>query len=229
MKRLWTATAVLAVCCIIMVVSAQGQADSGDAIRICQQNPYYWQYHGKPLLLLGGSDDDNLFNWDNREKVRDHLELLASVGGNYDRCTMSARDEGNEKPFKRLENGKYDLTIWNPGFWERFDYYLEECYKRGIIVQIEIWATYDIAHTSSPFNPENNIQGELKISTLDYSSEPGTGGRQRKMFYSTVPALNNDRIALKYQQRYIDKILEHAFKFDNVLYCIDNEYGWGIP
>ena len=30
--------------------------------------------------------DQNVFNWPDREQVRAHLELLASVGGNYDRC-----------------------------------------------------------------------------------------------------------------------------------------------
>ncbi len=196
-----------------------------NAIQIYSENPYYWAYKGKPVLLLGGSDDDNVFNWPDRQKVREQLELLASAGGNYDRCTMSGRDKGNARPFLLLDNGKYDLDHWNPEFWDRFDFYLEECRKRDIITQIEIWATYDIINPSSPFNPKNNIQQDMRRSTLDYSDSKN----RRLLFYSTVPALNNDRIALKYQQKFIDKILEHAFRFDNVLYCIDNEYGWGMP
>jgi hypothetical protein len=26
-------------------------------------NPFYWQYKGEPIVLIGGSDMDNLFQW----------------------------------------------------------------------------------------------------------------------------------------------------------------------
>lgn len=37
------------------------EAGDGDAMHIkpYSQNPCYWQYHGKPLLLIGGSDREN--------------------------------------------------------------------------------------------------------------------------------------------------------------------------
>ena len=31
------------------------------------QNQWYWQYHGEPIVLKGGSDDDNLFQWTGEE------------------------------------------------------------------------------------------------------------------------------------------------------------------
>ena len=68
---------------------------SGDAakrIEIYRANPAYWQYGGKPVLLLGGSKEDNLFQIPD---LKEHLDLLKSVGGNYVRNTMSSRDEGN--------------------------------------------------------------------------------------------------------------------------------------
>ncbi len=30
-------------------------AAPNDGIGVCTGNPYYWQYHGRPVLLLGGS------------------------------------------------------------------------------------------------------------------------------------------------------------------------------
>ncbi|RPJ83032.1 MAG: hypothetical protein EHM18_14965 [Acidobacteria bacterium] len=36
-------------------------ADGADHIRPYEANPRYWQYEGRPVLLLGGSKDDNLF------------------------------------------------------------------------------------------------------------------------------------------------------------------------
>lgn len=68
---------------------------SEDAIRIYEKNPWYWQYKGEPVLLRGGTDDDNLWQWSGK-KLTDHLDLLSSLGGNYVRNTMSDRDEGNE-------------------------------------------------------------------------------------------------------------------------------------
>ena len=65
---------------------------NADRIQPYQANPSYWQYRGKPVLLLGGSVEDNLFQIPDIEQ---HLDLLASVGGNYVRCTMSGRDDRN--------------------------------------------------------------------------------------------------------------------------------------
>ena len=47
-----------------------------------------------PVLLLGGSGDDDLFQWAADEfgdRLPKHLDLLVSVGGNYVRNTMSSR------------------------------------------------------------------------------------------------------------------------------------------
>lgn len=57
-----------------------------DRIQPYAANSRYWQYQGKPVLLLGGTKDDNLFQIPDLEA---HLDLLASVGGNCIRNTMS--------------------------------------------------------------------------------------------------------------------------------------------
>ena len=49
--------AVLATVC----VSAEAVAGTNKRIEISRANPAYWQYGGKPILLLGGSKDDSLF------------------------------------------------------------------------------------------------------------------------------------------------------------------------
>ena len=74
------------------------------------ENPRFWQYKGSPVLLLGGTVDDNLFQISNLEE---HLDLLHSVGGNYIRNTMSSRDSGNLWPFYLQPDGLYDLDVWN--------------------------------------------------------------------------------------------------------------------
>ena len=61
-------------------------------IQVSQEFPQYWEYIGEPLMLLGGSDEDNLFQLSG---LQEQLDLLVSVGGNYVRNTMSSRDSGN--------------------------------------------------------------------------------------------------------------------------------------
>jgi len=190
-------------------------------INICQANPAYWQYDGKPVLLLGGSCDDNLFQIPN---LREHLDLLKSVGGNYVRCTMSSRDEGNVWPFKKV-NGKYNLNQWNEEYWQRFKNFLKLTYQRDIIVQIELWATFDYYRENwalNPFNPKNNINYTAKETGLPVkvNSHPT---RCENNFFWSVPAERNQKTVLKYQRRFVDKMLSYSLNFGNVLYCMDNE------
>jgi hypothetical protein len=99
----------------------------------------YWEYHGDPVMLLGGSDEDNLFQL---PELENQLDLLVSVGGNYVRNTMSSRDSGNVWAFHLdPETGIYDLNRWNPEYWSRFEELLELTSEREIVVQVEVWAT----------------------------------------------------------------------------------------
>ena len=77
------------------------------------KNPRYWQYKEEPVVLIGGTKEDNLFQIPD---LREHLDLLQSVGGNYIRNTMSSRDPGNVFPYS-ARNGKYNLNSWKDEYW----------------------------------------------------------------------------------------------------------------
>ena len=101
---------VLMVLCLSATVLAEvEQKVNKDRVKIYALNKRYWQYKQKPVLLIGGSVEDNLFQIPN---LKEHLDLLKSVGGNYVRCTMSCRDDGNVWPFEKVGD-KYDLDKWN--------------------------------------------------------------------------------------------------------------------
>lgn len=99
---------------ILFIFAFKLNAKVKSPIQPWTKNPWYWQYHDKPLLLLGASDDDNLFQWP-AKKLLAHLDSMKLIGANYVRNTMSDRnDRGFEVyPFKKLENGKFDLNKWN--------------------------------------------------------------------------------------------------------------------
>lgn len=195
-----------------------------------QKNQWYWSFRGEPTLLLGGSDDDNLFQWQ-KKKLQAQLDRLADAGGNIIRNTMSDRkDKGFEVyPFLQLKNGKYDLNQWNPEYWDRFETLLRETSKRGIVVQIEIWDRFDYTDSGGgnrwqlhPYNPKNNVNYTYEESGFA-QRYPDHPGRNRQAFFFTTPKQRNNKVVLPYQQKFVNKMLDIALKYDNVLFCMDNE------
>ncbi len=202
-----------------------------DRIQPYKKNPLYWQYKGKPVLLLGGSWQDNLFN--HPVGLERHLDLLKSVGGNYVRNVMSHRNRGNVFAYRQVD-GKFDLDRWNEEYWRRFDNFLRLTHERDIIVQIEIWATWDHYEdhqsiggwSKHPFNPANNGNYTAEQSGLpvavNYGAKPTP---TEHTFFHTVPDLDNNAVVLRYQQAYVDKLLSYSLQYPHVLYCMNNETG----
>jgi hypothetical protein len=210
---------------ICVAASALSAADR-DRIQPWTVNPSYWQYKSSPVLLLGGSDDDNLFQWPG-ERLRPQLDLLKRAGGNYLRNTMSDRHDGNWElyPFEKLPNAKYDLNRWNDDYWDRFDQFLRWTAERDIIVQIEVWDRFDYSRNHwppHPYNPANNVNFTYEESGLA-SEYPDHPGQNKQPFFFTTPAQRNNTVLLKYQQRFVDKMLSYSLKYGHVLYCMDNE------
>ena len=205
-------------------------AQEPPALRPWPANPWYWSLNGQPVLLLGGSDDDNLFQW-SEQKLVAQLDRLAAAGGNYIRNTMSDRRiEGFEiHAYARRPDGRYDLNRWNDEYWQRFERLLRETARRNIVVQIEVWDRFDYTdHTSEkhwqahPYNPANNVNYTAAQSGLAtrYADHPGLN---RQPFFFTTPNQRHNRTLLAVQQRFVDKLLDHTLGYDHVLYCMDNE------
>ena len=194
----------------------------GQPIDIYPDNPWYWSYKGNPVMLIGGSNEDNLFQ---SPDYLEQLDLLQSLGGNYVRCTMSSRDEGNVWPFAKGDDGLYNLREFNEVYWDRFAAFLNAAAQRDIIVQVEVWATFDFYRDhwlNNPFNPKNNNTLNNKRVRLPYTVPTHPIFRENPFFWS-VPEMNNNTQLLTYQQKFVDRLLDISLQHDNVLYCIDNE------
>jgi hypothetical protein len=219
------------------------QGENREALRIkpWSEDPGYWQYKGEPVMLLGGTDQDNLFNHPDLgpDGLEAHLDLLASVGGNYVRNTMSSRDRidatsnffnnDNIYPFHRdQESGLYDLDRFNDEYWDRFRNFLDMTAERDIIVQIEMWDRWDYSGdrhphynaygwSAQPFNPKNNINyssGETNLDDEKWQGHP---------IFRTIPELDNVPQVLAYQEALVDKLLSITFEYYHILYCVSNE------
>lgn len=220
--RVYHSAALLSLFLLISTGSAQ------DRIAPWQENPFFWAYGGTPILLAGGSVEDNLFQIPDLE---DHLDLLQSVGGNYVRCTMSSRDPGNVWAFARQDEDLYDLRRPNPEYWERFERLLEAAQARQIIVQIEVWATFDFYDgremrrpywQENPFNPKNNLNYSPEESGLP-TQIPSHPTQTRNPFFRSVPDQQDNQVLLTFQKAFVDRLLEISLDYGNVLYCMDNE------
>jgi hypothetical protein len=206
--------------------AAHGAGPQSGRIQPWEENRFYWQHKGAPVLLLGGSDDDNLFQWPDG-KLRAHLDQMKALGANYVRNTMSDRPDGDWEvyPFYKSPTGKYDLNEWNPEYWRRFDRFLRWTAERNIIVQIEVWDRFDYSRDNwkpHPYNPANNHNYTYEESGFapEYPDHPG---RNRQPFFFTTPGQRANDVVLKHQQRFVDKMLSYSLKHSHVLYCMDNE------
>lgn len=209
----------------------------GQRIQPYEENPWYWQYKGEPVLLLGGSDQDNLFNHPDLPPngLEAHLDRLISAKQNgdtssqvkfYVRNTMSSRDEGNVWWFEKNDNtGLYDLDSFNEEYWDRFENFLKMTADRDIIVQIELFDRFDFAREPwdvNPFNPDNNINFTAEEIGLPAEIETHPGENENPFFFS-VPELEDNVVLLQYQEAIVEKVLEISLQHGHVLYCISNE------
>lgn len=224
-NHLLKAVAVWSAC---VASPARADTPNDQRIRPYYENPRYWQYQGKPVLLIGGSKDDSLFQIPD---LKAHLDEMVAVGGNFVRNTMSDRqDHGFEVyPYKKLDNGKFDLDQWNDEYWRRFQDFLKWTQERHIIVQIEVWDRFDHSKeqwVADPYRPANNVNYTPDASGLN-NNYPAPAYRDQQPFFHTIPGMPryDERLDVirQYQERFVAKLLSYALSHGHVLYCMNNE------
>ena len=199
---------------------------NANRIKPYEKNPRYWQYKGKPVMLLGGSKTDHLFLLDD---LKTHLDEMQAVGANYARNTMSQREGKELKPHKLLPDGKFDLNQWNKEYWQRFQNMLKWTAEREIIVQIEVWDRFDYSRDNwetSPWNPKNNVN--YTYEQTGFASEyPQHPSRDLQPFFHSIPGMPRytEKLDLvrAYQEAFVAKMLSYSLDYGHILYCMDNE------
>ena len=124
-----------------------------------------------------------------------------------------------------MARGSTSLSRPSAEYWRRFEALLAGAQERGIVVQIEVWDRFDFAlepWSLNPYNPANNVNYTQEQSGLatEYPNHPSTNDNP---FFRTVPALDGNQAVLRFQRDQVDRLLDIALRFGNVLYCIDNE------
>lgn len=208
-----------------------GQREHSVTVTPYVENPWYWQIDGEPTVLLGANETDHTFLIKGRAAYLDELKAL---GGNFVRNTMSQRElEPINRPHLQLSSGKYDLDQWNPAYWNNLDELLAECERRKLVVGVEIWDKFDYQGDyweRSAWRPRNNVNYTLEESGLrdfyrtSMRSDERNESHNDNPFLLTLPEFRNNRLILKYQQAFFDKVLSVTLRYSNVIYFIGNEW-----
>ncbi len=206
-------------------------------LRVLKENPrYFTDGSGKAIFLTGSH------TWANFQEIglppiprfdyRAYLEMMVKHNHNFMRFWhwMQAayapwtQDKILFEPLPYLRTGpgtakdglpKFDLTKFNPAYFDRMHSRIAEARARGIYCAVQLFQSFSekkkdmpcdpwVAH---PYNGANNING------FD-AEKPGTG------------AVDLERPDVREMQgRYLQRIIDTVADLDNTLYEVINEGG----
>jgi hypothetical protein len=217
---------------LALACTAWAQNDS-PPISLHPLNPKYFLFRGKPTFLLTatehyGSVLNRAFDFHKYldDAAAHHMTLTRTfllfreIAGDKNPaspCKPKAQDY--IAPWPRTGPGmaldgqaKFDLSQWNPEYFQRLHDFLDLASARGIVVELTLLSnTYgDPVWALNPLRAENNLQGVGKIPWPQYMSL-------------------RDPQVLKYQLDHVRKIVQETAGYDNVYYEICNEPGGGVP
>jgi Polysaccharide lyase len=222
---------------LLLIVGAAPQAAaSGQVVTPIQlhpDNPHYFLWRGKPTILITSTEHygavlNRAFDYDKYLRTLQSLgfNLTRTFSGAYCESAGSFRIRNNTLapakgqlicPWARSEqpgypNGgnKFDLTKWDPAYFNRLRDFVGEAGKRGIVVELVLFCPFygDAMWNLSPMNAANNVNGIGTMQRMD------------------VYTLKHPRL-LAVQDAMVVKIVKELKNFDNVYYEICNEPYFG--
>lgn len=199
------------------------------ALAICRTDPDYFQVaNGQPVVLIGdytwGTFSQENYNYQGM------FDTLKSNGLNLARIWVWCGEEKGLKnyvymsPFLRTGPGlandglpKYDLTRFNPVFFERLSQVCQAARRRGIYLQLTLIDCWMIKHAflwkMHACNRANNI------NRVDGDPDKTGRGTDSKRGFCSLG--NHGTLAV--QEAFIRKVIDTINPFDNVFIEIANE------
>lgn len=198
-------------------------------LRLHPGNQHYFEYKGKPVVLITSAEHYGaVLNMDFDYKK--YLQTLAAEGMNYTRIFAGSYVEipgsfGIENntlapvvgsfiaPWKRTsEPGtyegemKFDLTQWNPAFFDRLKSFISEADRLGIFVEVTLFcSTYDDkAWLRHPFHPGNNVNNMGELARRESTT------------------LKNSKL-VEFQKIFVEKMVKELNDYDNFFWELQNE------
>ena len=210
-----------------------------EPISVCPSNPHYFQYKGKPVLLITSDHHYGAII----DKDFDFAKFLNYMGDNgmnltriYPGGYFETPDEfikGNPlgpRPGRQIlpwakstqtgahpdlaEPGqpsyKFDLDQWNPEYFARLKAFVELARQKDIIVEVAFFnQMYEVSWPMMPLFHRNNVNNVGRYEGKDF------------WLFSTADARNAD--VMERQKAYIAKITTELNGYDNVIFDICDE------
>ncbi len=227
---------VLAAALLLLAMSPPAWAEP---TTVCPSNPHYFQYQGKPILLIT-SDQHYGAVIDRDFDYAKFLNYLADNGMNLTRIYPGGYFEAPDEfiadnplgphpgrqilPWARstepgahpdlAEPGqpsyKFDLDKWNPEYFARLKAYVELARQKDIIVEIAFFnAMYEVSWPLMPLFHRNNLNNVGHYEGKDF------------WLFTTAGPRNAD--VMERQEAYIAKITRELNPYDNVIFDICDE------
>jgi hypothetical protein len=213
-----------------MTLSLVGVPDASaqEALALHPRNPHYLVFRGQPTILVGSGEHygavvNRAFDY------RKYLDTLAADGLNLTRLftgtyyekpgdfgiganTLAPATGDVVVPWARSDRpgaadggARFDLSRWDPAYFDRLRAFVGEAGRRGIVVEVVLFSSYyGEGWARSPLNAANNVNGV------------GAVPRER------ANTLDNGNL-LAEQERVVRKVVSELRDFDNVYYEIQNE------
>lgn len=209
---------------ILVFLEQVSYAQEGGVLRVHPQNwRYFTDDSGKAILFAGAhtwmrkEQSDKQWvpnNWD-IDKFNKYLDFLEYWHHNYIRLWMWEH-RGDVDIWVKDEEGKYDLSLLNQEYFDLARSYVEAASARGMYLGVMLFQGWGGNNRGSkpnwpqhPMNKANNING------ID-------GDPEGKGYGPKVHSLDNPEI-IKFQEMYIDKMVETLNGFDNIIWEVGNE------
>jgi hypothetical protein len=213
------------------------QTVASAAISIHPENPHYFFWRGKPVVLIGsGEHYGALLNLDfDYQKYFDTLAadgmmLTRLFSGSYvepegafniAKNTLAPKPERFISPWARSNqpgyaNGgnRFDLGRWDSSYFERLKALVTYANAKGVVIEFTLFCPMyeDKQWNLSPMNGANNVNGVGTVGRLDVFTLDKSGG------------------LLAVQEALTRKIVTELNPMDNVIFEIMNEpYAVAVP
>jgi hypothetical protein len=204
----------------------------GTPISIHPENPKYFLFRGKPLVLIAASEHygsvvNRRFDFerylaeaaDKKQTMTRTFLLYRELQSARNPCSpVKPESPDFVAPWPRTGPGKamdgepkYDLDRWNPEYFSRLHRFLSLASSLGIAVELTVFSnTYsNDVWALNPLRDRNNLQGIGSVEWPEYISL-------------------RDQKLVERQSAYARKIVQETSRYDNLYYEICNEPGGGV-
>lgn len=222
---------------------ALGRPDGpNEGLRIHPDNPHYLTYNGKPFFIIGSGMESHCESWSRTiPQWRSYLEMLHRDGFNRVRFFLWSICWADEllptfSPWvvRDAKNFDYDLTRFNPEYWDLIKRILKMARERDIVVEYNLFDYCSLRNrpgepcwAKHPFSALNNNGGAVpgnigKPDIYAFADYADLG-----LFEEPLdPAWPWQKKNQWYQQLYVKHMIDQLGSFPNLYWEIMNEQGW---